>query len=77
MESEYITLDQAARLAGYTNPSNLRTAARVGRLKTVTFSPRMRLTTQAWLNDYLVGVRPGNYKRGQQRKEQNPGEAGE
>ena len=53
VESEYLTLEEAARLAGHASASTLRAAARSGRLKTVKFSPRVQLTTREWLNDYL------------------------
>ncbi len=65
---DYITIDEAARRAGYRDSNNLRTAARAGRLQTVLLGPRARMTTPAWLDAYLASVRPGNYKRGQERK---------
>jgi hypothetical protein len=40
VESEYLTLEEAARLAGHASASTLRAAARSGRLKTVKFSPQ-------------------------------------
>jgi len=36
---EYITIDDAARRAGYRHSNNLRTAARAGRLRTVMLGP--------------------------------------
>jgi len=88
---DLITLEEAARRAGYRQSNNLRTAARVWLawqsegaqgpeqgLRTQTLGPRARMTTQAWLDAYLATLRPGNYKRGQQRKVQDPGDgAGE
>jgi hypothetical protein len=53
VEDEYLTLEEAARLAGHASASTLRGAARSGRLKTVKFSPRVQLTTREWLNDYI------------------------
>ncbi len=64
MDEEYITLQQATEIAGYRNDSTLRAAARAGRLKTKSFGPRARLTTETWLQEYLVALRPGAYGRG-------------
>ncbi len=79
---EYITLPEAARRAGYRSGSTLRTAALKGELKTVMVSRNARLTTQAWLDDYLAALRPGNpgkgYKRGLPKgQDAGSGEAGE
>jgi len=77
-ESHYITIAEAARRAGYLVPNNLRAAARAGKLRTVLLGPRAYVTTQQWLDVYLATLRPGNYKRGQQRRGQDAsGEAGE
>lgn len=54
-ESQYITLAEAARRAGYLAPNNLRT---------ILLGPRAYVTTQEWLDAYLATLRPGNYKRG-------------
>jgi len=53
---DYLTLAQASRLAGLQTSGALYRAAQTGRLKTVTtmVGPRIvRLTTQAWLQEYL------------------------
>ncbi len=77
---DYITLEEAAHIAGYRDPSNLRTAARTSppRLKTMRKSPRVVLTTRPWLDAYLATLRPGNYKRGLPKgQDAGGGEAGE
>jgi len=80
MDSEHILLQEAARIMGYKDASNLHRAARVGRLKTAEVGPlRTRVTTRAWLDEYRQSLRSGGYHRGQQRKGQDAGggEAGE
>jgi hypothetical protein len=60
VDSDYLTLAQASRLAGLQTSGTLYRAAQTGRLKTVTtmVGPRIvRLTTQAWLHAYLDGQR--------------------
>jgi hypothetical protein len=55
-DDDYITLAEAIRLASVKNRASLYTAARCGRLKTVTMAtgPRpVRLTTRCWLHEYL------------------------
>lgn len=55
-DDDYITLAEAIRLASVKNRASLYTAARCGRLKTVTMAtgPRpVRLTTRYWLREYL------------------------
>ena len=74
VDGEYMTLEQAAKLAGYNSSSTLRLAAREGRLRTIRISPRVRLTTREWLEEYLAGVRAGKYGRGQPRSGDAPGE---
>jgi len=78
---EYITLQQAAEIAGYKTTSGLRNAALQGRLQTVKPGPRLHMTTRAWLDAYLAQVRPGKYKRGQPKSSAGQdaagGEAGE
>ncbi len=57
---DYITLNEASKLGGLKNSSPLHAAAQVGRLKTVTTAtgPRpVRLTTRAWLQEYLDSQR--------------------
>lgn len=77
MDAEYITIPQAARLSGYTSPTNLHAAARSGRLRTVSHGPHARLTTHAWLEEYLATLKHPNARlrgHGQERKSQNAGE---
>ncbi len=53
VDSDYLTLAQASRLAGLQTSGTLYRAAQTGRLKTVAtmVGPRIvRLTTQAWLH---------------------------
>ncbi len=60
VDDDYITLVEASRLAGLKNSSSLHAASQVGRLKTVTTAtgPRaVRLTTRAWLREYLEDQR--------------------
>jgi hypothetical protein len=72
MNDELITLAEAAQRAGYRSTSTLRTAAIEGTLKTRRISDRVRLTTPAWLDEYLASLRHGKpgkgYRRGQPRK---------
>ncbi len=59
-DDDYITLAEASTLAGLKNSGPLYTAVRTGRLKTVTTAagPRtVRLTTRAWLQEYLDSTR--------------------
>jgi len=78
---EYITIQEAARTAGYASATNLHAAARLGRLRTIKPGPRARLTTRPWLDEYLQALRNGAYDRGQRRGprkgEDAGGEAGE
>ncbi len=60
LDSDYITLTEASKLAGLKNSGALYTAVRAGRLKTVTMAagPRtVRRTTRAWLQEYLDSPR--------------------
>jgi len=60
IDSDYITLTEASKLASLKNSGTLYTAVRAGRLKTVTTAtgPRaVRLTTRAWLQGYLDSQR--------------------
>ncbi len=61
-----MTLRKAAEQLGYSNHSSLRNAARLGRLRTVRVGIQL-FTTQAWLDEWRQNVRPGNYRRGQER----------
>ncbi len=62
VDSDYITLAEACKRAGLKNADSLYKAVRSGRLKRVTIlaGPRIvRLTTQAWLDDYLASRSTG------------------
>jgi len=51
-----LTMAQAAAIAGYTTPTFLHHAARVGRLRTTRHQRSgVRLTTRAWLHAFLAG----------------------
>ncbi len=63
-EEDYITLAEAARRAGYASPSALRMAALKGKLRVRRYSPRIVMTTQAWLNDYLASLSGEGRPRG-------------
>lgn len=68
VDEEYITVAQAARLAGYRDPRTLQRAASAGRLRTTTLPPfPTRVTTRAWLEDYLAGIRQSKSHRGRPR----------
>jgi len=59
-DSAYLTLMEASKVAGLKNPGSLYRAVQSGRLKTVTkmAGPRIvRLTTHAWLHEYLDSQR--------------------
>jgi hypothetical protein len=59
---------EAARLAGYRSPRTLHKAAREGRLKTMTTGPLgTRVTTRAWLEEYLARIQASKGHRGQPR----------
>jgi hypothetical protein len=66
-DADYITLAQAAALAGYASKSSLQTAARRGRLQTRRIGNQL-VTTQAWLEQYLAELRRGRYRRGEPRR---------
>jgi hypothetical protein len=75
---DYITLQQAAEIAGYRDAATLRIAANKGRLRTVKPSPLLHMTTRAWLDEYLASLRGGAYRRGQERGPRHkPEDAGE
>jgi hypothetical protein len=68
VDAEYLTIAQAARIAGYRNPRTLQKAASEGRLRTTTIGPfSPRLTTRAWLEEYLAGVQQSKSRRGRPR----------
>ncbi len=57
---DYITLTEASKLAGLKNSGSLYRAVQTGRLNTVTTAtgPQpVRLTTRAWLQEYLDSQR--------------------
>jgi hypothetical protein len=59
-DDDYITLAEASKLAGLTNTGSLHRAIQTGRLKTVTSAAgphAVRLTTRAWLREYLDSQR--------------------
>ncbi len=59
-EQEYFTITEAKRRAGMKGNDTIRRAVQSGRLKTVTkmSGPRLvRLTTQAWLDEFLDTLR--------------------
>jgi len=66
--SALISLHEAADYAGYRSVSTLRKAAREGHLRVVRPSPRIILTTQAWIEEYELRVwGKGGHPRGQPR----------
>lgn len=69
-DEEYITIPQAAALAGYGSVSTLNAAARSGRLRTVRVSDRVQFTTRAWLDEYMGSVHPRMSHRGARDKHQ-------
>lgn len=74
-DDEYITLVQAAKIAGYKSPSTLQKAAREGRLRTIRAGPRVQVTTRAWLDAYLASIHEGMSHRGRPRSGQTPPDA--
>ncbi len=67
MDEEYISIADAATMAGYKDDTTLHMAARDGKLKTKRFGTRARVTTRAWLEDYLSVVKQRGMPRGQPR----------
>ena len=63
----FITLDEAAGLAGYESAGNLRQAAASGKLRTIKAGKRVNLTRQEWVEEYMATLRQGNYHRGVKR----------
>ncbi len=59
--SALISLQEAADYAGYCSVSTLRKATRTGQLQVIQPSPRVILTTQAWVDayDFNVGGKGG------------------
>ena len=73
-DDEYMTLGQAAKIAGYKSPSTLQKAAREGRLRTIRAGPRVQVTTKAWLDEYLASIHEGMSHRGRPRAGDTPPE---
>lgn len=69
-DGEQLTLEQAARLAGYASSSTLRLAMRAGRLEVTKLSPRVIYTTAGALRAYLAAQRTWGYKRGVPRDDE-------
>jgi AraC-like DNA-binding protein len=63
--TEWLTIPEAAKRAGYTSASTLYTAAKAGRLRTQTEGVSPYLTTQDWLEEFLAGLRYNTETRGQ------------
>ena len=77
VDSDYLTLAQASRLAVLQTSGALYRAAQSGRLTTVTtmVGPRIvRLTTQAWLHAYLDGQAARHREQGQATRSVHPAE---
>jgi len=63
--AQYLTIREAAARAGYRSASNLHAAVRRGRLKTTIAGPlHTRVTTQEWLDEFLVSLRFNTQFRG-------------
>jgi len=75
-ETEYITLAEAAQMAGYSSPRTLQAAASSGRLKTRKWGPRATVTTGAWLQEYLDNLKESMSHRGQPREGDTPEDDG-
>lgn len=78
-KDDFITLSDAATRAGYRSTATLRRAAEDNRLKAIKAGPRAWLTTEAWLQEYIVNRRPWGKERGHpddeavyRRKEDTP-----
>jgi AraC-like DNA-binding protein len=63
--TEWLTIPEAAKRAGYTSASTLYTAAKAGRLRTQAEGVSPYLTTQDWLEEFLAGLRYNTETRGQ------------
>jgi hypothetical protein len=80
VDAEYITLAQAARIAGYRSTTTLHRAVRdravrENRLRTMTVGPLgTRVTTRAWLDEYLAGLQQNKSHRGRSRSGDTPPE---
>jgi hypothetical protein len=61
----FITISEASRRAGYRDARALQAAARRGKLKTEQVGPRgARLTTHAWLEEYMASLKRRGTRRG-------------
>ena len=68
-----MTVAEAARFAGYRSPRTLHKAAREGRLRTTTTGPLgTRVTTKAWLEEYLASIEASKGHRGRPRAGAGP-----
>jgi hypothetical protein len=68
VESEYITLAEAARIAGYRSTTTLHKAVRENRLRTIQVGPlNTRMTTRVWLEEYLASIKQNRSHRGRPR----------
>jgi len=76
MEKEFLSIKEAAALYGFRSTSTLNTAARRGKLRTRDFGPKLRLTTRAWVEEYMAGVKPRAHPRGQAMLRKVEGAAG-
>jgi hypothetical protein len=64
-DTEFITLSEAARLAGYSSPRTLQVAAKSGRLKSKRIGPRAIVTTRLWLDEFLDDLKANmSHRRG-------------
>jgi len=63
--TEWLTIPEAAKRAGYTSASTLYTAAKAGRLRTQTEGVSPYRTTSDWLDEFLAGLRYNTETRGQ------------
>ena len=71
MEERYITIQEAASAAGYRDPSVLHRAARTGKLRSREIGPRARVTTRAWLQEYLDSVKQRGTPQGHAKQGAN------
>jgi hypothetical protein len=75
VETEYITLAEAARIAGYRSPTTLHKAVRENRLRVTAMGPLgTRVTTRAWLEEYLASIRQDLSHRGRPHAREGPSE---
>lgn len=76
-DQDYITLQEAAKIAGYSSFSTLYAAARNGRLKVRRFGVRTVMTTRPWLAEYQAALKASMaHRRGQPRDGDTPEDDG-